>query len=68
MVYPEKTEKEVKQLILKHKLYLVGGFVSPAALRLLMDYAKQKVQRGKSLQPEEITSFHNKIEHNGVVL
>ena len=64
MSQPQKTEKEVTDLVLKHKIYLVGAFVNAQALRMLMAYSRERATKGKQLTLEEIIGFLNRIEQN----
>ena len=48
------SQKEVSELILRQKLFLVGAFVSPLALKLLIAYARERARRGRSLKLEKI--------------
>ena len=54
MSMPHKTEKEVSDLVLRHKIFLIGAFISTAALKMLMSYSKERASKGKSLTLEEI--------------
>ena len=46
MSQPTKTDQETRDLILKHKLYLVGAYISSQALRLLMIYSRERATKG----------------------
>ena len=64
MAQPQKTDKEISDLVLKHKIYIVGAFISAQALRLLMVYSRERATKGKQLTLEEILCFLNRIEQN----
>ena len=64
MSQPQKTDKEVNDLVLKHKIYVVGAFISSQALRMLMVYSRERATKGKQLTLKEIIGFLNRIEQN----
>ena len=64
MSQPHKSDKEVADLVLKHKIYLVGAFVNSQALRMLIMYSRERASKGRNLTLEEIIQFINKIEQN----
>ena len=57
-------DKEINDLVLKHKIYIVRAFISAQALRLLMVYSRERALKGKQLTLEEIVGFLNRIEQN----
>ena len=64
MSMPHKTDKEVLDLVLRHKVFLIGAFISTDALKMLMSYSKERASKGKSLTLEEIVTFINRLEQN----
>ena len=64
MAQPQKTDKEINDLVLKHKIFIVGAFISAQALRLLLVYSRERATKGKQLTLEEIVGFLNRIEQN----
>ena len=62
MAQPQKTDKEINDLVLNHKIYIVGAFISGQALKLLMVYSRERATKGKQLTLEEIVGFLNRIE------
>ena len=64
MSMPHKEDKEVSELVLRHKIYLIGAFISTEALKMLMSYSKERAGKGRSLSLEEIVSFVNRLEQN----
>ena len=64
MAQPQKTDKEISDLVLKHKISIVGAFISGQALRLLMVYSRERAIKGRQLTLEEIVGFVNRIEQN----
>ena len=64
MSMPHKSDKEVVELVLRHKIFLIGAFVSTDALKMLMSYSKERAGKGRSLSLEEIVSFINRLEQN----
>ena len=64
MSQPTKSEQEIKDLILKHKLFLIGAYISSQALRLLMIYSRERAMKGRQLTLEEIVTFLNRVEQN----
>ena len=64
MSMPHKSDKEVLDLVLRHKVYLIGSYISTTALKMLMSYSKERASKGKSLSLEEIVTFVNRLEQN----
>ena len=64
MSMPHKSDKEVLDLVLRHKVYLIGAYISTQALKMLMSYSKERATKGKSLSLEEIVTFVNNLEQN----
>ena len=64
MSMPHKSDKEVVELVLRHKIFLIGAFISTDALKMLMSYSKERAGKGRSLSLEEIVSFINRLEQN----
>ena len=64
MSMPHKSDKEVVDLVLRHKIFLIGAFISTDALKMLMTYSKERASKGRSLTLEEIVSFINRLEQN----
>ena len=64
MSMPHKSDKEVVELVLRHKIFLIGAFISTDALKMLMTYSKERASKGRSLTLEEIVSFINRLEQN----
>ena len=64
MSMPHKEDKEVSELVQRHKIYLLGAFISTEALKMLMSYSKERTGKGRSLSLEEIVSFVNRLEQN----
>ena len=60
MSQPHKSDKEVVDLVLKHKIYLVGAFVNGQALGMLRMYARERASKGRNLTLEEIIQFIKK--------
>ena len=46
MSMPHKEDKEVGELVLRHKIYLLGAFISTEALKMLMSYSKERAGKG----------------------
>ena len=57
MSQPTITDQKIRDLILKHKLYLVGAYISSQALRLLMFYSRERATKGRQLTLEDIVIF-----------
>ena len=64
MSQPTKTEQDIKDLILKHKLFLIGAFISSQSLKLLMIYSRERAMKNRQLTLEEIVTFLNRVEQN----
>ena len=64
MSQPTKSEQDIKDLVMRHKLFLIGGFISTQALKLLMVYSRERSMKNRQLTLEEIVTFLNRIEQN----